>query len=117
MARPLNGQKTGETGRRCACRDPATGRFVKGNAGGGRPKMPAELRADFQAAGPRALEVLLGILSDGDAAARDRIRAAEIILDRGYGKPVQAVDLSAEGSESGLGVILMPPVMEAAEDG
>ena len=32
---------------------------------------------------------------DEDEATKNRIRAAEIILDRGYGKPVQAVDLDA----------------------
>ena len=74
--------------------------------------MPEELKADFRACAPEALDTILAILRDGDAPHRDRLRAAEIILDRGYGKPVQAVDLSAEGAESGLGVILMPPVME-----
>lgn len=114
---PSTGEKQDGKAKRCACRDPATGRFVQGNRSGGRPRLPAELKADFRAAAPRALEVLVDILNDDDAAARDRIRAAEIILDRGYGKPVQAVDLSAEGGESGMGVILMPPVMETAENG
>jgi len=46
-----------------------------------------------------------------DAQDRDRIRAAEIILDRGYGKPVQAVDLAAQADQQGqVGVILMPEV-------
>ena len=35
------------------------------------------------------------MLLDEDKATKNRIRAAEIILDRGYGKPVQAVDLDA----------------------
>lgn len=116
-SKPSNGDKSGTDRRYSACRDPATGRFIKGNPGGGRPRMPEELKADFRACAPEALDTILAILRDGDAPHRDRLRAAEIILDRGYGKPVQAVDLSAEGAESGLGVIIMPPVMEAGGDG
>ena len=37
--------------------------------------------------------MLTRILTDETAKDSDRIRCAEIILDRGYGKPVQAVDL------------------------
>lgn len=76
-------------------RDPVTGRFVKGYGGGGRPKLPEELKEAFKAAAPGALRVLVCIVNDEDARHADRIRAAEVILDRGYGKPVQAVDLDA----------------------
>lgn len=112
-SKPSTGGKQGYS----ACRDPATGRFVKGNKSGGRPRLPEELKADFRAAAPRALEVLLDILNDDEAAARDRIRAAEIILDRGYGKPAQAVELSTDAQEA-AGVILIPTVSNhTAEDG
>ena len=86
---PKIGKKT-ETGR-----DPATGRFIKGNTGGGRAKLPEELKEAFRAAAPQALRVLVQIVNDSDARESDRIRAAEVILDRGYGKPVQAVDVDA----------------------
>ncbi|MBO7670133.1 MAG: hypothetical protein J6S60_06040 [Oscillospiraceae bacterium] len=55
--------------------------------------MPEELKEAFRAACPDALEVLKRILTNEGAKDSDRIRCAEIILDRGYGKPVQAVDL------------------------
>lgn len=74
------------------------GRFVKGHAfpsSGGRPKLPEELKEAFQRASPRALEVLVKIVNDDEAKDADRIRAAEVIFDRGYGKPRQAVDLDA----------------------
>ena len=71
-----------------------TGRgcFRKGESGnpGGRPKLPAEMREMFQAKAPEALEVLTRCLQSDD----DRIAmmAAQAILDRGYGKPVQSID-------------------------
>ena len=74
-------------------RDPKTGRFMPGNRSGGRPKLSEDLKQAFKDASPAALAVLVTILSDESARDADRIRAAEIILDRGYGKPVQAVDL------------------------
>lgn len=40
--------------------------------------------------GPRAVEVLADIMETA-AEPRDVIRAAEAILDRGYGKPSQAI--------------------------
>lgn len=69
------------------------GRFIKGNKNGGRPQLPEELKQAFRASSADALDVLKKILRDEHARDADRIRCAEIILDRGYGKPVQAVDL------------------------
>lgn len=61
----------------------------------------------FRAAAPEALAVLVKILKDENAKHGDRIRCAEVILDRGYGKPVQAVDLETNTGE--VGVVLLPP--------
>lgn len=44
----------------------------------------------------KALEVLVGIASDGKAPAAARVSAATAILDRGYGKPSQAVELTGK---------------------
>ena len=72
----------------------AKGRFQPGwKSNGGRKKMPEDLKQAFRAACPDALRVLVEIVNKLDAKDSDRIRAAEVILDRGYGKPVQAVDL------------------------
>lgn len=67
--------------------------FKPGQSGNpnGRPKMPEELREAFRASAPKALATLLYILENG-VKDNDRVRAAEILLDRGYGKPVQAID-------------------------
>ena len=69
--------------------------------------MPEELREAFQLQADTALRVLLSILRDKEARAADRIKAAEIILDRGYGKPRQSVEIS-EDVEGG--VIFLPTV-------
>src|SRR5882757_2844960 len=46
-----------------------------------------ELARDY---GPRAIDILADTMESA-AEDRDRIRAAEAILDRGYGKPSQAI--------------------------
>lgn len=73
--------------------------FVKGQSGnpGGRPKavMP-DGRTLAEAArehSPEALRVLVEALSDPDTA----LAAAKEILDRGFGRPAQAVELTGEG--------------------
>ena len=96
-------------------RDPKTGRFLKGYSGGtGRPPKPEHIRDAFRSASMEALDVLLGILRDSCARPADRIRAAEIILDRGYGKPV-VMEVEAQASDSGGGVILLPQAAEPVE--
>ena len=92
-------------------RDPITGRFVKGNTGGGRKPLPEDLKDAFQLSGREALETLLAVMRDKKARNADRIRAAEIILDRGYGKPKQALDF--QGSDAAeVGVVLLPARMD-----
>ncbi len=48
------------------------------------------------ATAPDAAEVLIGILNDDAAPLSLRVKCAEIILDRGYGKPRQAVEVDAK---------------------
>ena len=74
-------------------RDPSTGRFVKGYKGGGRKELPPELKEMCRALTPQAIEIAKRIMLDDEAKHSDRLRAVEIILDRGYGKPAQAIEL------------------------
>src|SRR4051794_33270844 len=65
----------------------AAGRFRKGRTGnaGGRPKgLAATVRevTDLD----QLLSMLVGIVSDTNSRAADRIRACELLLDRGWGK-------------------------------
>lgn len=72
--------------------------FAKGKSGnpGGRPKLPEELKEAFKALAPKAVETLASIMSNDNAKDSDRVRAAEVILDRGYGKPKQQTELTGE---------------------
>ena len=57
--------------------------------------MPEDMKQAFRALAPDCCRVLCQIVNDKSARQADRIKAAEVILDRGFGKPVQAVDLDA----------------------
>lgn len=65
--------------------------FQPGQSGnpGGRPKGEAKVREAAREHTEAALAVLVGALSDEDA--RVRIKAAETLLDRGWGKPKQTI--------------------------
>lgn len=67
--------------------------------GAGRPtgavtKATADIREAAQEYTEQALAVLVEVMTTGDSAAA-RVAAANSVLDRGYGKPKQAVDVDA----------------------
>lgn len=47
-----------------------------------------------RAASPRAIAELLAVFDDEQARPGDKIRASEAILNRAWGSPRQAIDLS-----------------------
>lgn len=76
-------------------------KFQPGNPGGpGRKAMPPELKEAFRAASIDAQRVLLAIMLDKEEKASDRIHAAEVMLERGYGKAEQAVDVAFTDGEA-----------------
>jgi phage gp46-like protein len=67
---------------------------------GGRPKgsqnkATADIKAAAQKYTDQALQTLAQIMTDGESEAA-RVAAANAILDRGYGKPKQSVDVEAD---------------------
>jgi hypothetical protein len=80
--------------------------FAKGQSGnpGGQPKTPltieaqrikADVKALAQEQGPEAIRQLSIIMQDEDAPHAARVSAATALLDRGYGRPSQTVDMTA----------------------
>jgi hypothetical protein len=70
--------------------------FSKGQSGnpGGRPKELREVTELARSAAPEAVKALVNIMNDSEAPPTARIAAATAILDRGFGRPAQSVDVS-----------------------
>lgn len=71
------------------------GRFAKGNPGGGRPRNTQEQKNTLQQIrdlAPTAAEEMRRILTDPEESSALKVRIAEIVLDRAYGKPKQELD-------------------------
>jgi len=79
-------QKTGARDKR--------GRFRKGESGnpGGRPRADAPVSELAREHTEAALKTLAGVMQDAQAPAPARVRAAEALLDRAWGRPRQTVD-------------------------
>jgi len=90
----------------------AKGRFCKGNAAGtGKTHWtPEDLRNACRSRSVECVEVLTAIMRDETARTADRIRAAEAILDRGYGRPQMAVDLAIPAGDQEAGIVFLPQV-------
>ncbi len=80
-----------------AARD-SNGHFLPGQSGNvsGRPNAAKEIAIIARAKCPQMIEALASIVLDTRETAFARIAAAQVILDRGLGKPMQAlaVDVS-----------------------
>jgi len=72
--------------------------WKKGQSGnpGGRPKRPAALVQACRAFNEEGLRILRNIARKKSNREGDRIRAVELILAYGNGKPKQAVELTGE---------------------
>jgi len=98
-----NGKKPKEP----TSRDEA-GRFMKGSSGNpvGRISVLGPLRDMARNYTTEALETILGIMLDVEAPQAARLKAADMVLDRAYGKVPQAITDADGGSltmgENGL---------------
>lgn len=73
------------------------GRFRKGQVGNpkGRPKEVAQVRKLAREYTQEAIETLADLMRN-DSRGATRLAAANALLDRGYGKPAQAVEMTVE---------------------
>jgi hypothetical protein len=83
---------------------PKTGGRQKGSTN----KVPSEIKEIARQYGPQAVQELArlaGLVGEGDGRAESeqaRIGALNGLLDRGYGKPTQAVAVAGEGGEGAV---------------
>jgi hypothetical protein len=70
------------------------GRFAPGVSGNpnGRPKVAAEIRGIAREHGPAAINRLVQLMNSKDEMVS--LHAARVLLDRGYGRPEQAIAVS-----------------------
>ena len=71
------------------------GRFTSGNKSGGRKEIPKDIKDMLKGATPDACKLLCNTINDPAAKLELRIKCSEIVLDRVYGKPQQAVSVDA----------------------
>jgi hypothetical protein len=69
-----------------------------GRKKGGRNKVAADVRELAQVHTTDAIDTLAGIIHDAEAPHAARIMAANALLDRGHGRPVQAISGSDGGA-------------------
>ena len=92
---------------------PGSKQFEKGHAGGpGRPKLPdlkemMEKVLGEEKDGVTALELIMKQIRA--KAAKGDIRAAEMLLDRGYGKPKQSLDVGINENISQIKIEIQSP--------
>jgi len=79
--------------------------FKPGQSGNpsGRPKDVWGLAAEARKHGPAALKVLVELMLDPNERGTTRAQAAQVLLDRGFGKPIQAHEHSGP---AGAAVVL-----------
>lgn len=72
--------------------------FKPGTSGnpGGRSKKDIELEAHARLHAKYAIDVAAQILMNEEAPNQDRLKAAQMILDRGHGKPKETVNVTHE---------------------
>jgi hypothetical protein len=93
----------------------ADSQFRPGQSGnpGGRPKGERSVREIAQQHTTAAMETLVTVMQTGKNS--ERVQAATVLLDRGWGKPIQSVEMT--GSQLSLVDLLASLNTSSAADG
>lgn len=88
-----------------------TGKFRKGSSGnpGGRPKRKPEEQDALQAINRLSLEavqVMQTLLREKNTPAAVKVKIAEALLDRTFGKPKQCADIECRSSGGDVEIII-----------
>jgi hypothetical protein len=59
-------------------------------------KAPADIRSLARAHTETAVRTLASIMNDSDAPHAARVSAASVLIDRGWGKPTQPIEMKAD---------------------
>jgi hypothetical protein len=89
--------------------------FKPGQSGNpsGRPKVPLDLVAKCKDITPEVINFWIDLMRDSNEKAADRLRASENIIERGFGKARQAMELT--GEDGGPVEIIKRIIMKAGD--
>lgn len=73
------------------------GKFTKGNPGGGRKPIPQEFKELAESYSVEALQTVIDIIKNPLTETKDKLKAIEIVMDRGIGKATQQIDAHVTG--------------------
>jgi hypothetical protein len=91
--------------------------FTKGKSGNpsGRPKEIGHVRDLARKHTSEAITVLVSIMNNEEEKAAARVAAAKELLERGYGRSQQEVDITTAGQTLQSGVLVVPATMSEEE--
>jgi hypothetical protein len=73
------------------------------------------IREEAQKHGPKAIAQLVQIMTDREQPAASRVSAAGMLLDRGYGKPINEHEHNHKGDVSVTAKVVLVPSKATAE--
>jgi hypothetical protein len=95
----------------------ANGTFAEGTSGNpaGRPQTHPELTEAARAFTVEALDVILAVMRDKKQSGATRLRAAEMMLARGWGEPTKPIALGVDEGDGKLELHFIPVREEPAK--